>query len=143
MLSGMTATMRSWPHDSSAYILNEPYRSLPCLYDVKHKQYSNRHLRNSACSKLVDQMKEVDHTGCKDTRVNKINNLHSSYRRAEVAHCKKGGTSGDVIELLNGISTCWIFYISWKFLQEAHLTCTLMRVKWSKKIAYTDHTDGK
>jgi hypothetical protein len=51
-------------------------------------------------------MKEVDHTGCKDTRVNKINNLHNSHRRAEVVHCKKGGTSGDVLQ-----SSQWYFHM--------------------------------
>jgi hypothetical protein len=114
----------------SAWILSELYTFRPCLYDVKCKQYSSRHLRNYL--KLVDKMKEVDHTGSKHTRVNKINNNHSSYCNDLKWHTvKKRDISADVHE---PSQRNFIENIMSKFLQEAHLTCTQLKVKSVKKI---------
>ncbi|KDR15759.1 hypothetical protein L798_10303 [Zootermopsis nevadensis] len=64
---------------------------------VKSKQYSNKHLRNSAYLKLIEKMQEVVGTATKDTVV-KINNMRSSYRKElkKVAHCTRRGLSGEV-----------------------------------------------
>lgn len=37
----------------------ELYESFPCLWDVKKKDYSNKHLKNEAMDVLVEKCKSV------------------------------------------------------------------------------------
>ena len=57
--------MRMW---STQFVteFTEIYKSFPCLYNIKSKEYSNKHLKNTAYAKLIEKLKEVDENATKD-----------------------------------------------------------------------------
>jgi hypothetical protein len=72
--------MRTWYTQFITEFI-EIYKSFPCLYDIKIKEYSNKQLKNTAYGKLVDKLKEVDASATKNSVVKKISNMPSSYRK--------------------------------------------------------------
>ncbi|CAG4961640.1 unnamed protein product [Colias eurytheme] len=71
----------------------ELYRSEPCRWNIKGKEYHNRDLKRSAYTKLVEKLKTVDPRADKDAVVKKINNIRSTYKkeRKKIADSKKSG----------------------------------------------------
>ncbi|VVD05954.1 unnamed protein product [Leptidea sinapis] len=71
----------------------ELYRSEPCLWNIKGKEYHNRDLKRSAYTKLVVKLKTVDPRADKGAVVKKINNIRSTYKkeRKKIADSKKSG----------------------------------------------------
>lgn len=96
--------MRTWPHDFITEFINL-YRSLPCLYDTKCKQYSNKQLKAAAYAKLVEKMRQVDLFATRDDVIKKINNMRSSYRK-EAKKIEIGRMTGEPYE-----PTLWYFHM--------------------------------
>lgn len=59
----------------------EIYKSEPCLWRIKCKDYHDRALRDAAYAKLLAKLKESEPDAVKDTVVRKINNLRSNFRK--------------------------------------------------------------
>nr|CAH7733549.1 unnamed protein product [Callosobruchus chinensis] len=65
-----------WSHEFITEFI-DLYKSLPCLYEIKSKDYLNKAMKLSAYNQLVEKLQ----TATKDTVVKKINNIRSSYRK--------------------------------------------------------------
>nr|CAH7743164.1 unnamed protein product [Callosobruchus chinensis] len=72
--------MRMWSHEFITEFI-DLYKSLPCLYEIKSKDYLNKAMKLSAYNQLVEKLKTIDPTAPKDTVVQKIINMRSSYRK--------------------------------------------------------------
>lgn len=59
----------------------ELYKSLPCLWKVKSKEYNDRNMKNLAYRKMVAKLREMDPTADRESVIKKINSLRSSYRK--------------------------------------------------------------
>ncbi|XP_063623117.1 uncharacterized protein LOC134795217 [Cydia splendana] len=57
------------------------YKSLPVVWKIKSKEYSNRDMKTQAYEILVRKWKEVEPSADRDFVMNKINNMRSVYRR--------------------------------------------------------------
>ncbi|CAH1968461.1 unnamed protein product [Acanthoscelides obtectus] len=57
------------------------YRNELCLWQVKSKDYHDRGNKEAAYLKLMEKMKEIDHSCTKSTVLKKNNNLRSSFRK--------------------------------------------------------------
>ena len=68
--------MASWSRESILHFI-DMYRSLECLWKIKSKEYSNKHLKEKAYEKLVEFRQSFDRTENKDTVTKKINRLPS------------------------------------------------------------------
>lgn len=73
--------------------LIELYRSFPCLWRVKSKEYSDRDKKNLAYTVLLNKYKEIDETATKDSVKRKINSMRTVYRK-ELAKLNKSVRSG-------------------------------------------------
>ena len=75
----------------------ELYKSEPCLWKVKSKEYHDRGKREAAYTKLVEKLKESEPDADKDAVVKKINNLRSNHRKDKKKYeaSLKSGTSPD------------------------------------------------
>lgn len=74
----------------------EMYKSFPCLWRVKSKEYMDKQLRAKAFDVLILKFKQVDIHATRDTVLKKINSLRNSWRkeRNKVRESRKSG--GDV-----------------------------------------------
>lgn len=59
----------------------ELYKSHPCLWLIKSKEYSDRHLKTAAYDQLVEKLKEVDPQSNREAVAKKINCIRSCYRK--------------------------------------------------------------
>ncbi|KAI5734707.1 hypothetical protein M8J77_009713 [Diaphorina citri] len=59
----------------------ELYKSLPCLWKIKSKDYVDRNKKNAAYDLMVEKLREVDPEATRDVVTKKINSLRSSYRK--------------------------------------------------------------
>lgn len=59
----------------------EIYRSNPCLWKIKSKEYSDKVKRNAAYDLLVEKLKSKDDGANRDAVTKKINNIRSSFRK--------------------------------------------------------------
>lgn len=50
-----------WSRESSCCLIEE-YERFSCLYDPKHKFYSNKHARNEAFLKITQEVQKIDKT---------------------------------------------------------------------------------
>lgn len=77
----------------------ELYRSFPCLWLVKCKDYSDRNKKDIAYTELVKKYQECDPSADRNTVVKKINALRTVYRKelAKVIQSEKSGTGADDI----------------------------------------------
>lgn len=57
------------------------YKSYPCLWQIKSKEYHDRQLREAAYKVLIGKLKESEPEANKGIVVKKINNLRSSVRK--------------------------------------------------------------
>ena len=69
------------------------YKSFPCLWRVKSKEYSDRDKKNQAYDALVLKYKEIDQAANRETVTKKINSLRSVYRK-ELGKLNKSIRSG-------------------------------------------------
>lgn len=69
------------------------YRSFPCLWDVKSKNYADRNLRNAALEELTKKCKEVHPLATRDYVTKKIHNFRCGFRR-ELKKIKASTTTG-------------------------------------------------
>lgn len=75
----------------------ELYESLPCLWNVKDKQYSNKHLKEEGMQTMVEKCKSIFPDADKEFVNKKIKCLRASFRRElrKVIKSKGTGTSPD------------------------------------------------
>ncbi|XP_063223325.1 uncharacterized protein LOC134531555 [Bacillus rossius redtenbacheri] len=75
----------------------EVYRSEPCLWKVKSKEYLNRDKKAAAYERLVSVMKTVDCDATRESVVKKINNFWSNFRKELKKHedSKTSGVGSD------------------------------------------------
>lgn len=75
----------------------ELYKSEPCLWLVKSKEYHHLALRDAAYTKLLTKLKESEPDAVKDTVIKKINNLRSNFRKEKKKFdtSKKSGAATD------------------------------------------------
>ena len=59
----------------------ELYKSEPCLWKVKAKDYHDRQKKDAAYAILVQKLREVEPSANKATVLKKINNIRSNYRK--------------------------------------------------------------
>lgn len=59
----------------------EIYRSHPCLWKIKSKEYRNKLKKDAAYKLLVEKLREINETANKDDVVKKINSLRSCFRK--------------------------------------------------------------
>ncbi|CAH2096532.1 unnamed protein product [Euphydryas editha] len=71
------------------------YRSEPCLWQMKNKEYHNRKKKTIAYNKLINQLKEIEPSANREMVVKKINGLRTTYRKEKKkkeAYLKFGDT---------------------------------------------------
>ena len=66
---------------------------MPCLWDVRSKEYSNKHIKQECLTLLLEKLKEIDPDANVDVVRKKIDNFRSSYRR-ELRKVEKSKSSG-------------------------------------------------
>lgn len=110
------ADMRTWSHDFIEEF-TQLYRSLPCWYDIKSKQYLNKPLKLDAYNKLVEKLKTVDPVARKDMVVKKINNMRKAVAPAE-----------RFMKLHYGIFIFWTSYTIMKYREKARLIWKLWKL---------------
>nr|CAH7768737.1 unnamed protein product [Callosobruchus chinensis] len=75
------------------------YRAHHCLWQIKSKEYSNKHMKNAAYQELVEKCKEICPEA--DTKYvrKQIGSLRAGYRRElrEIGKSKRTGSSADDI----------------------------------------------
>lgn len=71
----------------------ELYKSFPCLWYIKSKDYSDRDKKRQAYEILIEKYKEVDKAATKETVVKKINSIRTVYRK-ELLKVNKSIRSG-------------------------------------------------
>ncbi|XP_018577741.1 uncharacterized protein LOC108916036 [Anoplophora glabripennis] len=91
----------------------EVYKSLPCLWQIKSKEYSDRNKKNAAYQKLIEKLKEAKADANRDFVIKKINSLRSSYRKEKkkVSESLKSGAGTEDVYT----PTLW-YYDLFKFL---------------------------
>ncbi|XP_023311010.1 uncharacterized protein LOC111691845 [Anoplophora glabripennis] len=77
----------------------ECYKSEPCLWRIKCKEYHDRGKREAAYKKLVEKLKEIDPAANKDAVIKKVNNLRSNVRKEKKKYGDsiKSGASADTV----------------------------------------------
>nr|CAH7735792.1 unnamed protein product [Callosobruchus chinensis] len=82
------------------------YRAHPCLWQIKSKEYSNKHMKNAAYQELVEKCKEICPEA--DTKYvrKKIDSLRAGYRRElrEIGKSKRTESSAD--DIYESIQSC-------------------------------------
>lgn len=71
----------------------ELYKTFPCLWQVKSKDYMDRDKKNQAYEIIIEKFKEIDPAATRETVTKKINSLRTVYRK-ELAKVKKSYRSG-------------------------------------------------
>ncbi|KAL4706056.1 hypothetical protein ACJJTC_001654 [Scirpophaga incertulas] len=73
------------------------YKSLPTLWKIKSKEYSDRNKKNEPYHLMIEKLKKVEPNATRDTVTKKINSLRSSRRKEKkkVKDSLKSGTSTD------------------------------------------------
>lgn len=75
------------------------YKSYPCLWMIKSKEYSNRDAKTAAYNVLIEKMKEKNERANRETVTKKINSMRSSFRKEmkKVTASRKSGAAADDI----------------------------------------------
>lgn len=77
----------------------EMYRSEPCLWRIKSKEYHDRDVREAAYDRLVTKLKEIEPDANKSSVIKKINNFRSNVRKEKKKRdmsMKSGAGTDDV-----------------------------------------------
>ncbi|XP_054259962.1 uncharacterized protein LOC128984654 [Macrosteles quadrilineatus] len=87
------------PHFLPLFI--DAYRSHPCLWRVKSKEYSNKHLKQSAYQDLVELGKPIVGECNVDYIKKKIELIRGNFRREhkKVKACKKSGSGAESVHV--------------------------------------------
>ncbi|XP_058064901.1 uncharacterized protein LOC131214570 [Anopheles bellator] len=91
------------------------YESLPCLWQVKNKDYSDRDKKAEAYDALIAKYKGIDPTCTKEIVTKKIHNLRTVYRK-ESEKVRESATSGSAADQIYKPSL-W-YYDMLHFLQD-------------------------
>ncbi|KAJ8911104.1 hypothetical protein NQ315_003366 [Exocentrus adspersus] len=93
----------------------ELYKSFPCLWKIKSKEYSDRNAKSQAYDILVEKMQTVDKFANRETVVKKINSMRTTYRKEfkKVLDSERSGAGVDDIY----VPHLW-YYELLKFLQD-------------------------
>ncbi|CAG9782437.1 unnamed protein product [Diatraea saccharalis] len=85
----------------------EIYKSEPCLWRVKCKEYHDRDKRSAAYHRWMSKLKELEPTATKEDVIKKINTLRSNVRRERKKYevsVKSGASTDDIYK-----PTLWYF----------------------------------
>ncbi|KAF5277243.1 hypothetical protein FQR65_LT00351 [Abscondita terminalis] len=90
------ADTRYWPKEFLTKFI-EKYKSYPCLWKIKSKEYTNKNLKNVAYESLVEMCRNIYPEANRDFVVKKIQSLRGSFRKElkRVTYSKTTGTSAD------------------------------------------------
>ncbi|XP_031335792.1 uncharacterized protein LOC116165467 [Photinus pyralis] len=79
------------------------YRSFPCLWKTKSKEYMDRNKKNDAYKILTEKLKEVEENATKEAVKTKINTLRGGFRREmkKVLNSKRSGAGADDVYVPN------------------------------------------
>lgn len=94
------AKMSVAPRRSNREILQDfidLYGKLPCLWQIKSKDYHIRDKKNAAYQQLVDVLKVIDPDANRESVIKKINTYRTNYRKEQkkVDNSKKSGAGID------------------------------------------------
>lgn len=97
---------RYWSKDFVRHFI-EIYKSYPCLWKVRSKDYTNKNLKNKAYEKLVEICKTIYPDANKDYVIKKIQSFRGSFRKEvkKVAESMRSGTGVDDIY----VPTLWYY----------------------------------
>ncbi|XP_076030375.1 uncharacterized protein LOC143018671 [Oratosquilla oratoria] len=84
----------------------EVYRSLPALWDVKCKDYTNRAKKGEQYEVLIEKYREKYPDGDKQQVINKVNSLRTIFRKElkRIRDAEKSGAGAEDVE-----PTLWFF----------------------------------
>ena len=91
--------MSGWKSKETVLQFIKLYQSLPCLWKIKSKEYSNKLARELAYSKIVEFCKQFDSLADKHYVAHKINNLRGAFRKElkKIEASKLSGASGEEV----------------------------------------------
>ncbi|KAI4459756.1 hypothetical protein MML48_6g00005452 [Holotrichia oblita] len=97
---------RNWSKEVVTHFI-EMYKSFPCLWKIKSRDYTNRNLKNAAYDKLVEFCKTINPEANRDFVVKKIQSFRGSFRKEikRVEDSKRSGAGSDEIHS----PTLWYF----------------------------------
>ncbi|XP_030747080.1 uncharacterized protein LOC115875704 [Sitophilus oryzae] len=97
---------RYWSKDFIRHFI-EIYKSYPCLWKVRSKDYTNKNLKNKAYEKLVEVCKTIYPEANKDYVIKKIQSFRGSFRKEvkRVAESMRSGTGVDDVY----VPTLWYY----------------------------------
>lgn len=100
------ADSRYWSKESITSFL-DLYKSYPCLWKIKSKEYTNRNLKNAAYNKLVEFCTTVNPEATRDYVVKKIQSFRGSFRKElkKIEDSKRSGAGADEVHT----PTLWYF----------------------------------
>uniref|UniRef100_A0A1A9VVT6 MADF domain-containing protein n=1 Tax=Glossina austeni TaxID=7395 RepID=A0A1A9VVT6_GLOAU len=112
------------------------YENLPCLWNSKHEDYSNREKRNESWDKMVEKLKDIEPDANHDAVKRKINTFRSNFNR-EVRKIKQSRNNG--IDEYN--PTLWYFeQLSFLLEQQKYSEKNAFRFDETNLTAYDDDT---
>lgn len=84
--------VRNWSHEFLREFI-DIYRANTCLWRIKSREYSNRHLKEKSYAELVKKLKEINESATKEDVIKKINSIRGSFRKEyrKVQQSKKSG----------------------------------------------------
>lgn len=79
----------------------ELYKTFPCLWKIKSREYSDRNAKSQAYEILVEKMRSVDESANRETVVKKINSMRTTYRKElkKVLDSERSGTGTDDVHV--------------------------------------------
>lgn len=72
----MATKLREWTEE-----FIDIYRSEPCRWKVKQKEYHDRNKKYAAYLKLILKLREIEPDANKESVIRKINNLRCTYKK--------------------------------------------------------------
>ena len=110
--------MSGWSNKQTVLEFIEIYRSLPALWKVKSKEYSNKFAKDKGYNQLIEFCKTFEKEADKTYVVPKINNLRSSFRK-EMKKVDKSKLSGAGTDLV--YETKLWYYKDIQFIQDQEI----------------------
>jgi hypothetical protein len=123
--------MASRKRNASLEEFIEIYKTEPCLWHVKCKEYHDREKRSAAYDKLLSKLKELEPNATKDDVIKKINTLRSNVRRERKKYdesVKSGASSDDIYK-----PTLWYFDL-FDFIRDQDVPRSSRSIKYSYDI---------
>ncbi|KAL1509993.1 hypothetical protein ABEB36_004653 [Hypothenemus hampei] len=107
------------------------YKSYPCLWKIKSKDYTNRNLKNAAYDKLVEYCKPIIPDVNRDYVVKKIQSFRGSFRKElqKVQNSKRSGAGSDQIYT----PTLWYFELLLFTMDEELPTTSISNIEADEK----------